>query len=215
MTRAVYVGGFGNGQASADRVADALADYYDDVYPFTFSTAMRSPEQVIAAARGVDTYTHSAGMLAIVNASPRRIESFSPPLPTPQKRLLGRTAAKTMRMHTVGVGIQSEDDGEAVKGYDISSLAEFATHPMGNLRHLGRIAQFDAFVAAMRARYDETPVALTYTDGDEYYQLSTKEEADITQWGVVVNRIEGIHDELVIRPKATLAKAGVDLRVRG
>lgn len=213
MTRAVYIGGFGNGQASADRVAGALTDYYDDVYPFTFSGAMRSPEQVIAAVRGVDVFTHSAGMLAIANANPRRIESFSPPIPTTQRRLLGRTAAKTLRMHTLGIGIQSEVDRDSVRVYDMSSFEEFARHPVGNLRHLGNIARFDAVVAATRARYDETPVALTYTNGDEYYQFSTDEEAEISQWGVVVNRIDGIHDELVIRPERTLANAGVAQRV--
>jgi hypothetical protein len=213
MTRAVYIGGFGNGKSSAEGVADALSPYYDDVDPFTFSSAMGNLERTRRAIHGADVFTHSAGMLAIEGTLPSSIESFSPPLPTTQRRLIGRTATKTLRMHTAGVGIQSPADRAAVRSYERSSAAEFASHPVGNFGRLTQIAQFDAVVAALRAEYQEIPVALTYTMGDEYYQLSESEEQEVTQFGIVVNRIQGIHDELVIRPQATLRNAGVLQRI--
>jgi hypothetical protein len=50
MSRALYVGGFGNGQSSVERVASALGDYFDDIDAFTFSQAMSQPDTIRRAA---------------------------------------------------------------------------------------------------------------------------------------------------------------------
>lgn len=57
MSRVVYIGGFGNGKKSAEGVAEALAAYYDDVDPFTFSRAMDSQDTVRRAVKGADVIT--------------------------------------------------------------------------------------------------------------------------------------------------------------
>ncbi len=213
MDRAVYIGGFGNGKKSAEGVAEALASYYDDVDPFTFSQAMDRQNVVRRAVRGVDVFTHSAGMLAVVGASPSRIEAFGAPLPTSKLRLIGRTIVKTARMHVPRIGIHSMRDLLAVNKYNLSTLAELVAHPKGNLGRLGQISRFSAVEAAIAAQQNDIPSSLTYNDGDEYFTLTAKDEAMATAAGVNITRIPGIHDELVIRPKATLQHAAIEQRL--
>lgn len=213
MSRAVYIGGFGNGRDSAERVASALELYYEEIDEFTFSEAMSDPDKVRRAVYGVDTLTHSAGMLSLMNTSPRRIEAFGAPLPTAKLRLIGKTGLKTVRMHVPGIGIQSRQDVLAVVSYDISSSAELAVHPIRNLGHLGGISRFNAVDTAIAAQQSDIPTSLNYTDADEYFQLSDEREAAAWAMGVGVMRIPGIHDELVIRPAATLQLADLESRL--
>lgn len=202
--RAVYIGGFGNGKNSAENVAEALAGYYDDVDPFTFSGAMDDRDTVRRAVRGADVVTHSAGLLAVVGTNPDRITAYGAPLPSTKLKLVGKTVVKTVRMHTPGIGIHSLHDLPAINAYDLSATGELVAHPRGNLGRLGQIARFDAVEAAIAAERSGIPSHLVYTDGDEYFSLSAQHEAEAAAAGVGVIRIPGIHDELVIRPSATL-----------
>lgn len=213
MARAVYIGGFGNGRGNAERVASALEPYYDEIDEFTFSEAISNPDKVRRAVHGVDALTHSAGMLTLADTNPSRIEAFGAPLPTTKLRLIGRTGLKTVRMHTPGIGIRSPRDVLAVGSYGASSAAELVAHPVLNLGHLGDISRFDAVEAAIAARQSDIPTSLNYTEGDEYFQLSEEREAAARAMGVGVMRIPGIHDELVIRPSATLHLAGLSDRL--
>jgi len=205
MSRVVYVGGFGNGRGSAERVATALERYYENVDEFTFSEAVADPSKVRRAVRGVDVVTHSAGMLPLVGTAPNTIDAFSPPLPSAKLRLIGRTGLKTVRMHTPGIGIRSIRDIASVASYDVSSVAEFTAHPGRNFGQLTAITTFDAVDAAIAAKESGIHTYLNYSNGDEYYQLPEQREAAARAMGVGVLRMPGIHDELVIRPDATLA----------
>jgi len=210
MNRAVYIGGFGNGKKSAEGVAEALTGCYDDVDPFTFSHAMDNQNVVRRAVLGADVFTQSAGILAIVGTNPDRIEAFGAPLPNTKGRLVGRTVLKTMRMHTPRAGIQSVGDLRTISAYDLSATAELLAHPKGNLGRLGQISRFNAVEAAIAAQQSDIPTSLTYANGDEYFSLSAQAEVMAAASGVTVNRITGIHDELVIRPVATLRHAGIE-----
>jgi hypothetical protein len=214
MSRAVYIGGFGNGEGSAERVSEALtASYYDDVHPLTFSRAMEDQDEVHRAVEGVDVITHSAGLLAVVGANPRRIEAFGAPLPSSKIALVGKTIVKTVRMHTPGVGIRSVGDLSAVSAYDLSATEELFTHLRGNLGRLGQISRFNAVYTAREALRVGIASSLIYTNGDEYFSLSHQDEATAAAEGVNIVRIPGIVDELVIRPEATLQRAGVEHRL--
>lgn len=206
MTRAAYIGGFGNGRGSAERVASALEDYYEEIDIFTFSEAIDDPDTIRQAVHGIDTFTHSAGMLALKEAdtTPSRIEAFGAPLPSTKLQLLGKTGIKTLRMHLPGIGIRSLRDALAVADYDNSSAVELITHPVLNLGHLGDIARFDAVANAVAAKQSDIPTSLVYTNGDEYFRLPKEREEMALAMGVGVMRLPGIHDELVIRPDATL-----------
>ena len=120
---------------------------------------------------------------------------------------------KTARMHVPGVGIHSIRDLPAVNRYDLSATAELASHPKGNLGRLGQIARFNALEAAIAAQQSDIPSSLSYNDGDEYFRLTAQDEVAATAVGVNVVRIPGIHDELVVRPTATLQYAGIEQRL--
>lgn len=205
MSRAVYIGGFGNGRASMERVANALEAYYEDVDGFTFSYAMRNPERISKAVHNVAAITHSAGMMALRHTDPNTITAFDAPVPTSKAALVGRTLVKTAHMHTPGIGIHTSRDLAAIATYDISATAEFMTHPRTNLGNLGAISRFDAVNAAIDAQETGIETCLIYTDCDEYFGLSRRQVRDAHETGVRVMTLSGIHDELVIRPADTLA----------
>lgn len=204
VNRAVFIGGFGNGAASAERVAEALTTYYDDADVFTFSKAMRKPDKVSKAVVGVDTFTHSAGMLALEHTYPTSITAFNAPLPTSKKHLIGKTLHKTARMHAPGVGIHSAEDVKSVALYDASATGELILHTVGNLRHLGRIAEFDAIASAAAANSIGISTELIYTDDDVYFQVPDHYRQLAERINVGLQMIPGEHDELALRPDQTL-----------
>jgi hypothetical protein len=98
MSRAVYIGGFGNGRTSADKVGYALETYYDDVDPFTFSDYVKQREKIHLASHGVDLITHSAGALALEDFEtlPRTAKLLCPPT----QRGIGRLMLSTVRKNS-------------------------------------------------------------------------------------------------------------------
>lgn len=213
MTRAVYVGGFGNGMRSAERVAEALVHFgYDQVDPITFSSAMDNPDQLRRAVRGVAVFSHSAGMVSLRGTSPTEIHAFGAPLPARPARLLTRIAWKTIRMHVPGCGAVSARDAGLVADYDIGSVAEGLENPASSLRHARRVPSFNAVNAAIAAQRAGISTTLAYNQGDELFQLPSAEALRAQHAGVGVVRLSGIHDELVLRPAETLAEYGLNPR---
>jgi hypothetical protein len=204
MRRAVYIGGFGNGWGSVERVASTLEGDYDEIDAFTFSYAKSHPDRIRRAVRKADAVTHSAGMVPLVGTAPEQIVAFDPPLPTSKLKLAGRWGLKSVRMYTPGIGIHSMQDIPAVSAYSRSATAELIAHPVQNLGNLGEISRFDAVDAAIAARDSGIDMSLAYMDGDEYFQLTEQREAEANARGVKIVRMPGIHDEVVIRPEATL-----------
>ncbi len=204
MKRVVYIGGFGCGEWGAARVASALNVYYEQVDTFTFYRAMNNPDRVRDAVQGVDVVTHSAGMIAIEGTSPRRIIAFGAPLPMQMHNFAKKTVHKRYRMHTQNAGILSPQDVPIVRKFETSSLAELASHPIGNLGQIRRISRFDAVDTAITAKQKNIPTSLVYTEGDEFFYLSERNETVASAAGVTIIRLPGVHDELILRPAETL-----------
>ena len=206
MSRVVFVGGFGNGRNSAERVGNALSRYFEDPVPFTFSDFVKNPEKVQRAMKGVELVTHSAGALAIAKASsnPNFAYLLNPPLSRSIVGLLGRTIIKTARMNTPGLGIHTFGDVPSVAGYSVSSLAELAAHPIANLGNLRRISQFNALDAAVAAKSEGIPIRLAWTQDDSYFKLGQPDLDRARENAVPIGMFEGEHDEVVLRPKAFL-----------
>lgn len=207
MSRAVYIGGFGNGRMSADGVAEALTagGYYEDADAFTFAYTMDTAE-VGHALTGADVFTHSAGLLAINSAyEPNSITAFNAPLPMSKRRLIGQTVVKTAHMHMPGRGIKSAADIPAVTRYDISSVGELAFHPVANLREIGFISRANGIRYACRATFRGIPANLVYTEQDDYFQLSYEDKVVASRYHIPLTILPGEHDELVLRPDQTLA----------
>lgn len=209
--RAVYVGGFGNGKRLGRGVAEVLDRQYEDVESHTFSWAMINPAQMRAIMDGADVFTHSAGFMAIPDrARPRHIEAFSPPLPSKKRKLIGRTALKSYNMHAA---IETFDDAQAVARYNLSSMAELAVRPIRNLAHLNAISEFDLVGVVGAMNEDGIGVSLTYPDSDEYFQPSNYTYRTLEAFdGTDIRTIPGVHDQLVLRPHATLLAANVPQR---
>lgn len=204
MTRAVYIGGFGNGRASAEGVGEALATTwrYEDVTSMTFAHAMDNPQEVDRATKGVDVLTHSAGILALEGTNPNEIISVGAPLPTNVSGLLVNTGVKTAKM--LGHARTSPEASEAVKGYMLSTTRELARHPWSNLRHLRQIAKTNAIHLAASAQGAGIPTWLYYNEMDGYFR-PTAEQRSFASWlGIALNLIPGQHDELPLYPLSTL-----------
>jgi len=208
MSRVLYIGGFGNGQASADKVAKALtSSHFEDADALTFSKAYSHPEVVERIARGIVVVTHSAGMMAVRMAQPEKLHAFNPPLPTTRRQYVARTLRKSNNMHKRGRGIQTEEDIAALRQYERSSAGEFLAHPLGNLGPFlkGEISRFDAVDAAVKKQQSGVPTTLGYTDRDDYFNLPRHDELYLEDANVAVARLSGEHDELVLRPSQLLS----------
>ncbi len=208
MSRVLYIGGFGNGQASAEKVAEALTrSHFEDADTLTFSKAYAHPEVVERIAQDIEVVTHSAGMMAVRSALPKKIHAFNAPLPTTRRQYIARTIRKSNHMHKRGRGIQTEDDLAAVRHYERSSAGEFLAHPLGNLWPFlkGEISRFDAVDAAVKKQQSGVPITLGYTDHDDYFTLHRHNELYLGDADIAVAHLPGEHDELVLRPSQLLA----------
>lgn len=203
MSRVVYVGGFGNGRSSAEGVASALERHFEDVAEFTFSDYINNPEAVQKAANRAYLVTHSAGALAIANASinPTRAELLNPPLVRGVPSLLARTVLKQARMATPGVGMHTLGDAVSVAKYNASSVAELATHPLANLGNLRKVSNFDSVYAAVKAKQEGIHSRLTWTSNDVYFQPEEHDLANLRNHGLHAQMVTGEHDEVVLRPQ--------------
>ena len=208
MSRVVYVGGFGNGRNSAERVGNALSAKFEEVDPFTFSDFVNHRREVQHAMQGVELVTHSAGALAIAhaNSKPSFAYLFNPPLPRTVGGLLLRTVIKTVRMNTPGQGIHHTGDVASVASYSASSVAEFAVHPVANLGNLRRISRFNAIDAAINAKSAGIPLNLAWTRSDGYFMPTPSDLDRARKNDIPVGMFQGEHDEVVLRPGAFLAQ---------
>jgi hypothetical protein len=211
MNRAVYIGGFGNGKASAERVGEALGHYYADVDVFTFAEAMdKKSNQVRRASQGVSRLvTHSAGIMAITDEmSPGVISAFNAPLPTSRKHLMLATLKKTARMHAnlMDASLIGTPEGSVgpVLAYDRSAVAELIANPIENLKYLKQIAQFDAIDCAATISSD-IETELIYTTKDDYFNPNKQDLARALLSGVQLYMTDGQHDELVLQPETAIA----------
>ncbi len=206
------VTGLGAGKRSGERICEALSEFYTNVEdPITSSRAMDDPDMMRRVAEGSILFLHSMAMLAAEGTKPKSIHSFNAPLSydqyrMPKTRLLARTVCKTARMHTPGLGIESADDLKRVLAYDASSAAELGAHLWGNLKHLGRIARFDAVEQAAAAVASGIHTELTYTSDDSYFSPTDEHYAHARRTGVAIHMFDGQHDELVLRPQEMLAQ---------
>jgi len=173
MSRAVYIGGFGNGQYSAERVANSLGSYYEDPVPFTFSDFVRNPEQIHKAVKGADLLTHSAGALALAADNdfwPNYAYLFNAPIPTSVPKLVWGAVKKTARMHTPGVGLHKASDIPEVVRYSGSALADIAAHPVANLGSLSDISKFNAVTTSIDAKNRGIVSRVIWTNHDSFYE---------------------------------------------
>lgn len=208
MTRVVYIGGFGGGRSSTDRVANALGNYYEDVEAFRFSDLRADPDEVQRASAGADVVTHSAGALALRLDSMDRINSvllLGPPLPQRVSRLLWKTVVKTARMNSLGKGIHEPSDALQVINYSASTAAEVFAHPVHNLGRLSEIAATNTVDLAAMTRENRIPTTAIWTPGDAYFQPTGFElyQMELNRAKVVTD-IEGEHDEVILRPESFL-----------
>jgi hypothetical protein len=208
MSRVVYIGGFGNGRYSAERVANSLGDYYEDPMPFTFSEYVRYPELVQRASKGADLVTHSAGALALNNnyVSPDNAFIFNAPLQTSIPRLVWGAVKKTARMHTPGLGLHSSADVPEVVHYSTSAIADIAAHPVANFGRLPEISKFDAVDSANEAKWRGISTRVIWTTEDSFYQPTIEDHNFLYEVGIPSIMLDGEHDELPLRPDALLAQ---------
>lgn len=207
MSRFAYVGGFGNGHSSAEKVGNTLSGYFEDGDVFTFSEYVKNPDKIRRATKKAQLVTHSAGALAIAAGfNPDFVYLLNPPLPLSVAGLVGRTLVKTAQMNTPGHGIHNLSDVSSVLNYSASSIAELTAHPMANLGSLRKIAKFDAIRAASEAKIDGIWSKIVWTTNDVYFQPTQDDLDQASMNSIPITMLAGEHDEVVLRPEAFLAQ---------
>lgn len=213
MTRAVYVGGFGGGDKSAERVANGLERRYgyEEIDTFNFSELYTNPERIRkATTERVHFISHSAGATALDLVLLGSLESallIGAPIRQSVPSLLAKTLTKTGRMNTPGIGIHNLRDAKAVMGYSEDTLEEFAKHPIGNFAQLGKVAHSSVINLTARTYNHGTPTTAVYTAGDAYFKPTPITIAHLEANDVrTITGVPGEHDEVILHPDAFLSQ---------
>jgi hypothetical protein len=204
MSRIAYIGGFGSGKKSAEKVGDALGRYYEDVAPFTLAEYVQSPEKVLRAAKGATLMSHSAGALTLSKAESIEAYLLNPPLPRHIGGLVLRSLVKTGYMFMPGLGLRSMQDLRAARAFSTDSGIEMIAHPVSNFSQLPAISRYDAVNAAINAKGRGMATNLIWTNHDLYFSPSDIDQAKASANGIPVTILEGQHDEVLLRPEAFL-----------
>ncbi|HMI09070.1 MAG TPA: hypothetical protein VK497_01565 [Candidatus Saccharimonadales bacterium] len=209
MSRAVVIGGVGNGKKSVGGYASAVEAHHgndlEDLAAFTLSDAISNPLKLAMALKDASAYTTSGGYVAAVeaikhyDAKPETIDALSPPIPTPLLRLIGRqTLAKTWDMHL-------HADFSAVRKYDHSTTEELFHHPWANMRTLPRISRFDAIAEAGDIQQSGIPVAIGYMTEDRYFMPTPAQWNRAERLRINMFRVIGMHDQIILHPAEALS----------
>ena len=216
MSRAVFIGGFGNGEASARGVADALQTVgnYEDVDNFSFGQSRSGDYDKLVtdierAAQGVDVFALSASALGVPRLRAKEATLIDAPLPTSRMHLIANTVAKSVKMPFANTEHGRLDHLARIGSYLGSSTVELFRRPTKNLRPYfnGEISRFDAITAATQLKNMGVLTRLIAMSEDRYFQLASPANlARASAVGVDVTVVEGIHDQLALYPEETLTK---------
>lgn len=205
MNRVVVVGGFTEGEMALEPVAEAACEFgiAEDADIFKFRDVMYDDTDLVRASRGQHVITHSAGVLALSNqVSPRRISSYNGPEQSSKIDLVKAAARKTLN-HQKAV-ITGPYRVRHIRTL-ASNTAELAIHPIGNLRHLGKIAGFSTIerLSVFRA-FQGTHADVVIMEQDEFFSTSDKLHNQAHTLGISVVRLDGFHDDLLVEPRRIL-----------
>ena len=201
--RAVFIGGFGNGETLSEGVADALCDYFSDVEHMTFSQAMSERNKALLRRTAYDAtvFTHSAGAMALGGLSPKEVHAFNGPLPTSRAHLAYAALKKTVNML-----LDRTAEPHQVMWNLSSSTAELVAHPIRNLRPLinGDISCYNT-LQHLSAWSPANRVTAVFTDEDVFFRPEKKDIEAAQRHGVrVIDGIPGVHDALTLNPSVFL-----------
>lgn len=209
MAHKVFFGGFGSSKPQMERVALALSTYYDeDVAGISFRHAMNDRSKAERLARGADLFTHSAGMLAVKDTAPHTITSIAPPLPTPEGLLIAHAA-------TSGIELAAEQAARRVllqhpdRAIDecIGELGrELSLHMYGNLKHIGRIALFNAIESGIAAKEVGIPTRLGFMKSDKLFIPNATQVTQAQRAHVPIVMLTGGHEQMLSHPYDTITE---------
>ncbi len=199
----IFVGGLGSNQKSMELASEHFGEHFEDVSPIPFRLAMKD-EDLHRKLKGHPVATHSAGMLPVIGGQPEQVWAFGPPVPTTPVRLVVGSIEKSSHLLTRS---RQERDSRWVWGYQAQTTKELMIHPLGNLRHLGRIAQFDALNGARALSDEGVASTLVWTHQDDYFRPDINDIRDTeSRFSVDVHFLAGEHDELLVRPRNVLSR---------
>jgi hypothetical protein len=191
----------------ADRVGDALGDFFEKVEVFTDTSASRNSTDFRKAADGAVLVTHSKGYTGNRDASPEEIIAFSPSIPSKRIKLFGGALIKSVRMLSgeLTYGASKKD----ILLYNSSSAGELLRHPIGNFIPLinGEISQTDSIEVARQTKEAGIHTHLLYFADDEMYQPSSSQRLIAWANGTPIIDAPGVHDQLVLTPHQTIRTA--------
>jgi hypothetical protein len=209
MNRAVYVGGFLNGRATAEFVGESMIDFFnlEDVDVFTYSDAKKNPDQIRKAVVGRDVVTQSAGYTALKDTIPSIVYAFSPPVPTTRRHLVAKTLPKAVNMTRQSKTID-KIPLRNVAHFNAGAGAEFVVHPVANFKPFlnGEISRYNSIEMGAAAVKAGIRTELVFSTNDEYFRPTFEQLEYAEANGVVVGEVEGVHDQLVLAPARTLHK---------
>lgn len=225
--RAVYIGGQLGSRHSTravgaflrsqneEEVGNALAtEGYEDVDCLTFSRFIYNLPAAVRAMKGADVYTHSSGAIVATEGVreatsesdiPTALHLFAPPTPTTRRKLIWRAGVKTFKPGDTG------DPDENVASGMLHVVAEGFLHPIGNMLPVldGRISKYDACTAtaATRRKCGRTSVNLAFMSHDGFGFTPTAGAVALARSsGAKVVELKGVHDQLPMYPRTTLAQ---------
>lgn len=210
MKRAVIVGGFAEHRAQLEPVGHAVCELglADDADVFTFLDAMNSDGEVERALRGQTALTHSAGIMAVQNgSSPEELHVYNGPEPRTALGLVFSAMRKTVNHQ---IKVFTGPDRLVHASTIAANSVELAAHFPDNLRALHEIKKFSTSKRVGEiASSGATWVQVIVSAKDEFFNPG---KHILSMTNTIINTgkiigghvIDGGHDELLVRPHATI-----------
>ena len=214
-TRVLFVGGYGNGRRSMERVEEGFEGFgIDDMQAVTYSKMVSDPLKMARLVREATLVgTHSAGAEVVCHGEvpPNCLVAYNPPIPRRRHQLVIAAFRATGNMLSDGM----HDKDKLWRAVELagSYALENAIHPIANFGKFvdGTIPNFDARIVLPEIAEitGEGSVTYVHTESDEYFSPTTADLDRIGNGGVKVMCLPGGHARFLLEPNAVLRESNI------
>jgi len=207
--RIIFIGGFASNKNQLAITRHELESFFGQtVETISLRTATSNPIFIKRLVKDAFVITHSAGILTVLHARPKKIIVIAPPVPMRRLKLAYRGLLKTV--HLINNSVTS-DRRKRVRLYHFHATKDLLCNLFYYLRLLKRVSLFDTIPSCITLAQKKVDVTIAYMSRDSLFQKQA--DGDLlpaTSHGITIKTyVEGEHDELLLFPVRVLEDIGV------
>jgi hypothetical protein len=207
--RIVFIGGFASNKNQLVITRRELETFFGqrvEVIPLRLAT--HNPTLVKRLVKDAFVITHSAGILAVLHAKPKKVVVIAPPVPMRRLKLAYHGLLKTVYLLKDTATLERQ---QKIKLYHFHATKDLIRFLPFYLRLMKRVSIFDTIPTCITLAQKGVDITVAFMSRDSLFQRQS--DGDLVPAKVhgieIKTYIEGEHDELLLYPARVLEDIGI------